>query len=153
MKNLYKRKKGRLWLLSFFLAKIVFSFFFSWSRSCFFFLFFLNLTFFLVEGVLSFFFSWSKAFFLSFFFNLTLVIENVFWFFFSCNLSFVNSNLRMLELAGDYKLEPRAKIFKNYRLKCDGVCVLKGQSYYFEPRLKILRRTSLETSLSWDIDI
>ena len=26
--------------------------------------------------------------------------------------------------------------------------VLKGQSYYFEPRLKILLRTSLETSLS-----
>ena len=30
---------------------------------------------------------------------------------------------------------------------------LKGLSYYFEPRLEIFLRNSLETSLSWDIDI
>ena len=30
--------------------------------------------------------------------------------------------------------------------------VVKGLSYYFEPRLEIFLRTSLETSLSWDIE-
>ena len=53
-----------------------------------------------------------------------------------------------------WKKETTVDIFFNIIVMMNKKWItLKGLSYYFEPRLKILFKTSQEMSLSWDIDI